>query len=300
MGDTSQIYRYLPTFLAVAENMSFSHAARALRIAQPAVTRQIKLLEGHLGVSLFIRSSHTVILTPEGTVFLQQVKPLATALETSLADLENNSVSMRGHIRIGCLREIGEHMIAPQVMTFWRKYPDMVCHISYMKAFEIEEQIRTGALDFGIVPYNEWPEGLRGYDIYEEESVLVTRFQNSRNLTRIDEARFVAYREGDPLLTQYLRAFHPKLSEAKINIAFTVNSQSSMVLALQEADLYAVLPSISVQKALRDKSLRLASPAKMSAKLYLLTREDPLMEKRKQVFMTHMLALRSKGTKRKS
>jgi len=61
--------RPLRYFIAVAENLNFSEAARQLYVAQPAVSQQIAYLEKHLGVKLFHRNKHSVQLTNAGTVF---------------------------------------------------------------------------------------------------------------------------------------------------------------------------------------------------------------------------------------
>jgi DNA-binding transcriptional LysR family regulator len=64
--------REIECFVAVAESLSFSKAARRLNMTQPPLSRQIKKLEDKLGVDLFLRNSHRVELTPEGRVFLEE------------------------------------------------------------------------------------------------------------------------------------------------------------------------------------------------------------------------------------
>ncbi|HSI83297.1 MAG: LysR family transcriptional regulator [Candidatus Methylacidiphilales bacterium] len=68
--------RHLRYFVAVAEELSFTKAARRLRLAQPSLTRQIKNLEEEIGVELFERANNRITLTEPGRRFLFDGKNL--------------------------------------------------------------------------------------------------------------------------------------------------------------------------------------------------------------------------------
>jgi DNA-binding transcriptional LysR family regulator len=76
-------------FVAVAEEKNVGRAARALRVAQPALSRQIRHLEEELGSALFVRTPRGMDLSPEGNVFL----PHARAI---LLQLERAALAVRG------------------------------------------------------------------------------------------------------------------------------------------------------------------------------------------------------------
>ena len=69
--------RHLRAFIAVADELSFTGAARALHISQPPLSRQIQQLEREIGVSLFLRSPHGIALTDRGRVFLDEARRLS-------------------------------------------------------------------------------------------------------------------------------------------------------------------------------------------------------------------------------
>ncbi|HZC34142.1 MAG TPA: LysR family transcriptional regulator, partial [Chthoniobacterales bacterium] len=73
---TTMELRHLRYFLAVGEALNFTKAAARFRVAQPALSRQIQGLEDEIGVDLLRRGSRGVMLTPEGRVFLEEVREL--------------------------------------------------------------------------------------------------------------------------------------------------------------------------------------------------------------------------------
>ena len=75
---------HLKCFVLVAENLSFARAAEALYISQPAVTKQINALEQELGVTLFLRSTRHVELTPAGMSFYKDAKDILLKLQMSM------------------------------------------------------------------------------------------------------------------------------------------------------------------------------------------------------------------------
>ena len=79
-------YRHLKYFMEVAEEKSFSKAARNLHISQSAISRMIKSLEDELGIILFIRNAKTVEITAPGSIFLNYAKRCLFAFEHLKSD----------------------------------------------------------------------------------------------------------------------------------------------------------------------------------------------------------------------
>lgn len=97
-------YRHLKYFMEVAEQKSFSKAARNLHISQSAISRMIKSLEDELGVVLFIRNAKTVEITAPGTIFLNYAKRCLFIFEHLKSDFENEFNLKQDTMRSGCRR----------------------------------------------------------------------------------------------------------------------------------------------------------------------------------------------------
>jgi DNA-binding transcriptional LysR family regulator len=93
--------RHLRYFMAVAEALSFTRASAKLRVAQPAISRQIHDLEEELGVSLLERNSRSVRLTPAGHAFLLEARAVLDRAGEAVQTAKAFGSGLRGHIHLG-------------------------------------------------------------------------------------------------------------------------------------------------------------------------------------------------------
>src|ERR1700678_3952497 len=93
--------RHLRYFLAVAAELNFSRAAERLRVAQPALSRQIHDLEEQLGFKLFERSTTMVRLTEAGRFFQQQTEKLLVQIDIAVTGAQRIANGTKGDFRIG-------------------------------------------------------------------------------------------------------------------------------------------------------------------------------------------------------
>src|SRR5258708_24162443 len=100
-GRSAMELRHLRYFRAVAEASSFTRAATRLRIAQPALSRQIQDLENEIGVRLLHRSPLGVRLTAEGELFLEEVRELLKRADASVEKVRAFSRGEYGEVRVG-------------------------------------------------------------------------------------------------------------------------------------------------------------------------------------------------------
>ncbi len=122
---------YLKTFILVAENLSFARAAEALYISQPAVTKQINSLEQELGVTLFIRSTRHVELTPIGMSFYRDAKDIVLNSQIIVERLRRHNINY-DTIRIGLSNHIILSYLSPILKRLHNQYPEVKPNIQIL------------------------------------------------------------------------------------------------------------------------------------------------------------------------
>ena len=144
-------FHHLKYFVEVADQKSFSKAARNLHISQSAISRTIKALEDELGVVLFMRNAKSVELTDGGTIFLTHAKRVVFMFEHLKVDFENEFRLEQGSILIG-LPPITDAPIFAQLLgEFKRAYPQIELELYEHGSKKIELSVQEGLIDIGII-----------------------------------------------------------------------------------------------------------------------------------------------------
>lgn len=134
------LMRYLPTFARVAEETSFSAAARRLNVTPAAVSKSVRVLERGLGARLFHRSTHAVTLTADGEHLYRHVAPLLQQLDDALSGARNLPERPRGVLRVSLPVGFGKRFIVPLLAGFRRSYPDVELDLRFES--HIVDQVR--------------------------------------------------------------------------------------------------------------------------------------------------------------
>jgi DNA-binding transcriptional LysR family regulator len=118
-------------FVRVAELGSFSAAAQQLGLARSVVTRQIAGLESHLGVKLMARSTRRLALTSAGTAYLEKCRVILNLVEAAETGVAEERLTPRGNIRIGLPLSYGLKRLAPLLLDFSRRNPEVSLDMDY-------------------------------------------------------------------------------------------------------------------------------------------------------------------------
>ena len=118
-------------FIRVAELGSFSAAAQQLGVARSVVTRQVAALEAHLGVKLMARSTRRLSLTSAGTAYLEKCRVILNLVEAAETGVAEERLTPRGNIRISVPLSFGLKRLAPLLLDFSQRYPEISLDMDY-------------------------------------------------------------------------------------------------------------------------------------------------------------------------
>lgn len=291
-------YNHLECFFLLAKELSFSATAKKLKIAQPAVSKQIKALEETFSTQLFLRNKKQVSLTRAGQDLYDKVQPLYFEIEKRVSDVLERSEELSGTIVFGCLSEVGERVFVEPLNLFSRDNPNVTIEIRFLKGKDIVSGVKSGEIHIGIVAQSIIQENIRSYKVLDEEILLIGKKRAKKPgvvkklLGReLSEINFVSYREDDPLLDFYIQKAYPRVRRAGISKKFRVNSHRSMVEAVKTQDLYAVLPLHSVQEEIEKGTIEDMGPIRIKSNLYLIHLELDYPEQLTKVLSIHLRKL---------
>lgn len=143
----SSIYGYLKVFHAIAQQGSIAGAARVLQIASPSVSQSLKLLERHIGLPLFNRSTRKMELTEAGVNLQAKTAPLIQSLEQAVENVHDLAEVPSGLVRITLSRFAYQLILQPHYLEFCQRYPEIQLEISI---FDGTVDIVQEGFDLGI------------------------------------------------------------------------------------------------------------------------------------------------------
>lgn len=142
--------RHLRYFQAAAEELSFSKAARRLRVAQPALSRAIKDLETHLGAVLFTRSRQGVALTPAGSVLLDECAIVLQRVDHLEGRVRRTAGGEEGELRIGFIGAPTQAFLGRLLQEYHIKYPRVSIVLEERTPERVWEMVARGRLSVGL------------------------------------------------------------------------------------------------------------------------------------------------------
>ena len=144
-------FRVLKYFLMVAREENITKAAALLHLTQPTLSRQLMQLEEELGVKLFHRSKHSIILTEDGMLLKRRAQEIVSLSDKTVQELSHKEDVLSGEIAIGCGETKNMLFLSEQIRKFQQKYPLVQFSIHSAIADDIKERIEKGILDIGLL-----------------------------------------------------------------------------------------------------------------------------------------------------
>jgi DNA-binding transcriptional LysR family regulator len=142
--------RHLRYFQAVAEELSFSRAAKRLRIAQPALSRAVKQLEHALGAEVLERTRHRVRLTPAGAVLLRDTAQLLQQVEELAGRVRRTAAGEEGELRLGYIGPPTQPFLGRLLHDYRKRYPLVSIHLEERTPERVWEMVARDRLSAAL------------------------------------------------------------------------------------------------------------------------------------------------------
>lgn len=144
-------FHQLRSFVATAEELSITAAARRVHLSQPALSRQIQSLEEELGVTLFDRVKQRIHLTAAGRYFLDRARQILCDAETSAQQVREQFGDGKRTIRLGFLPLFLDDLVAPAVRALRKSHPRSAVSLYELSPQAQVDRLRNDELDLALL-----------------------------------------------------------------------------------------------------------------------------------------------------
>jgi DNA-binding transcriptional LysR family regulator len=207
--------RQLGHFVAIAEEGSFTKAARRLHYVQSALSVSVQALERELSVRLFDRTTHRVTLTAAGEALLPAARRVLAAAEEIHDMAAGVRGVVRGTLRVGIMQSFAFADVPGLLGTFRRQHPEVEIEVRPAAggSAALIEELRRGGLDIAFIALLDPPSAVNAIPLGSEELVLVAAPDQAPpgrrpiTLDALVDARFVDFPTGWGVRTVVDRAF---------------------------------------------------------------------------------------------
>jgi LysR family transcriptional regulator, nitrogen assimilation regulatory protein len=161
-------------FVTVAEVENFSLAAHRLRVAQSAVSRQVRLLEEELGATLLRRAGRGVKLTETGEMLRRRATDLIRHADDLRSDIRGRANVPTGILRVGANPSLGDAVFPALARSYMASYPKVRLHLVTDMTMHVQDAIKNGTLDCGIIAFPDRDPSLVVQPVASERLHLVS------------------------------------------------------------------------------------------------------------------------------
>lgn len=238
---------HLQLFLAVVESGSFSAAALKLDTSQSAVSRAIAALEEELGVSLLSRGRFGARPTPVGERISVHARQMLQVRESIDHEIDLEKSLQGGRVRIASFRSAATHLLPLRIAQFSQRFPGVELTLTEDDPNGVEQALREGRVDIGLVPLPRSSEELETWEIARDEFVVLlppTAKPVPQTLTWEDLSHYSFILFNYAECTTAVRD-HWKHWQRSFKVAHEIKEDSTIVSMVSQGLGAAILPHLA-------------------------------------------------------
>jgi DNA-binding transcriptional LysR family regulator len=248
----------LETFLAVAEERSFSRAAVRLHRTQPAVSQVIRKLESSVGETLFDRAARDGSLTAAGVLlrdYAQRLMALRREATSALGELKSLE---RGRLQLAA-NEYTCMYLLPAIDAFWREFPNINVTVHRMLASRIPEELNLRTFELGVISFRPDPVQFRTIAVYGDSLAFIVGPHHPLATARrvsindLGKETFIAHNVTSPLRRKVIEAFQHYRTPLNMGIELPTIEAIKHFVAMGNG--VALVPHLAVARELETGDL---------------------------------------------
>ena len=251
--------KQLKTFICVAETGSLSAASDRLRLAQPALSRQIKLLEHKTGAQLFQRTVKGMILTESGEKLLSRVSGIIRQLEQAVDEVRSSSESITGNVAIGLMPSINSVLAVRLIEKVKSELPQVTLRIVEGYSGHLIEWLHRGDLDISFLYGPAHDLHLRCTGLLYENIALISAPGKLNNLGKeiqlSDIAHLPIVLPSSPHGIRILVDNAVAKAGVKLNVEISGDAFEVLKSLVKTGNYHAFIPLSAVNEDIREGTL---------------------------------------------
>lgn len=249
----------LQYFVAVAEAGSLSRAAAALHMSQPALSRQVLLLEEELGQRLFERTGRGVQATESGTALLAHARGIFDLVERARTDMQERQASPRGRLTVGLPPRLAHGLTADLVERFHAEFPDATVTVVEGLSIRLREWLVAGRVDLALLFDPPPSPQLHQETLVREPLVLISVRELPGRMRLADAIQRPMVMPSGPNALRQLLEQHTRPRGLSLQLVAEVDSVQTVLSLVARGVADTVLPQGAVRAWRYPQTLHVAA-----------------------------------------
>jgi DNA-binding transcriptional LysR family regulator len=252
------ISRHLENFLALYDARNMHTAAERKGISQPALTKSLKLLEGEVGVELFLRTSRGLEPTDAGEILYRHASAIDRETRFATLDIEELHQSLGGEIRIGVGQVVAVSAFPKVLVSFHTQFPKVQASVETGISTQLVDGLLNEVLDVVVaaLPEIPLPERFVALPLFKSDMVVICRrghplhARGASSLNKLSRYGRVGFFEDREFEKKSQRTFGAQAE--KLRPVLQTTSLTIMFGILAATDYYAIVSDMILPRAQRE------------------------------------------------
>ncbi len=289
------------TFITVAKHKSITRAAGEIYLTQPAITKQLKVLEEQYDIKLFERNKKIRILTEDGKQLLDYAYRIVNLFNESIASFNEKNGQVRGTLKIGVNLTLGIYVLPRLIRLFFHMYPELKIEMFLDNTEHIIRAVKRGDVNFGFIGVNLGDPLIILHHFYQENiNVVIGPNLGIRKKTiswkELEALPFIGRERGSDIRESYEQWL--KERNIKLKTKMELNNTEAIKKCIQSGIGFSLLPWCTVEQEVRAGLLRVLSAPHFDLRKnhYICHYKDKRFSKPERVFLDFLFQAIESGS----